>query len=137
MSHTYDSVTIVGERLADLIREWPGVKLDPLPAAPKFCRLSSTQVVEVDLEHRPPKRTHWCETCGRFTQIATGGSRWLKSGTIVPDGLVCTDLTYGSAFDRPTNRMLQHPLLIVNHRFWSLIDQAGFGIQGVPVEAAQ
>jgi len=135
MSHTYDGVTIVGGKLADLIRDWPGVKLDPLPAAPMFCRLTSTQFVEVDLEHQPPNRTHWCERCGRFKYIATGGNRWLKDGSIVPDGLVRTDLTYGSAFDHPRNRMLQHPLLIVNHHFWSLIERGRFGVTSVPVEA--
>jgi hypothetical protein len=135
MSHTYDGVTIVGEKLADLIRDWPGVQLDPLPAAPLFFRLSSTQVVEVDLEEHSPTRTHWCETCGRFKYIATGGNRSLKRGTIVPDGLVRTDITYGSAFDHPKNRMLQHPLLIVNRHFWSLIDRAGLGIRSDDVEA--
>lgn len=135
MTHTYDGVTIVGERLADLIRDWPGVELDPLPAMPMFCRLRSTQVVEVDLEHHPPIRTHWCETCGRFTQIATGGNRWLKGGTTIPDGLARTDVAYRSAFDHPRNRMLQEPLLIVNTHFWSLIDWAEHGVRGVLVEA--
>ena len=136
MSHTYDGVTIVGERLADLIRAWSGVQLDPLPAAPMFCRLSSTQVVELDLEHHPPNRTHWCETCRRFKYIATGGNRWLKDGTVVSDGLVRTDVAYGSAFDHPRNPMLQQPLLIVNDHFWSLIDRAGLGVRSTPVEAA-
>ena len=137
MSHTYDGVTIVGERLTDLIRDWPGAKLDPLPAAPMFCRLSSTRLVEVNLDHHPPNRTHWCETCGRFTQIATGGNRWLKDGTIVPDGLVRSDIAYGSAFDHPRNRMLQEPMLLVNHQFWSLIDRAELGVRGIPVHAEQ
>jgi hypothetical protein len=133
LSHTYDGVTIVGPRLAELIRGWPGVRLDPLPAAPMFCRLGATQLVEFDLDRGRPRQSKSCETCHRFTQIALGRGRWLRVGASVPDGLARTDLEVGSAFDRPKNRKLQHPLLIVNHRFWSMLDRAGLGIHGDPV----
>jgi hypothetical protein len=132
LSHTYDGVTIVGERLADLIRTWPGVTLDPLTAAPNLSRLMATQVVKFDLDRGKPTQAAWCDTCHRYSQVATGKGRWIEPGGVLLDGLSRTDLVVGSAFDRPRNRMLQHPFLVVNHEYWALL--AGMGVQGRPVE---
>jgi hypothetical protein len=134
LSHTYDGVTIVGERMTDLIRTWPGVALDPLPAAPHLSRLSSTQFVQFDLDRGTPTQTALCDTCQRYSQVATGNGRWLEPGCSVPDGLNRTDLDVGSAFDHPHNRMLQHPLLVVNRQYWFQLQEAGLGVHGDPVK---
>lgn len=132
-SRTYDGVTIVGEQMSNLIRTWPGVQLDPLPAAPHLSRLHASQIVKFDLDRGAPTQTAWCDTCRRYTQVSVGNGRWLQRGSVVPDGLSRTDLEVGSAFDKPHNRKLQRPILVVKPSYWMRLREADLGVQADPV----
>lgn len=129
LSYTYDGASIASSRLADVLADVLGADLIPLPSPPGFYLLTSSRIVEFDVEARQTKMLDLCSVCGRYNSVAGAFPVFLRSVAVpLPTGLSRTDVEFGTGIE-------QHPLLLVDPELGERLRASGLrGVELLAVE---